>query len=106
MKPLILILLFTVSAQSQSLVEAARKAREQKAAQKAARVYTSDDAKSAGQGQPDQKPAETPATKPAGTPAAKAPGAAPAAAAAAAKAAADDPVKKYNEQVLKLRARI
>jgi hypothetical protein len=118
MKPLILVLLFAISAAAQSLPEVARQERERKANLKTSHVLTTDTVKGQLTNSPatGEKPAETrpeqPAT-PANAPeaakpasASSAPATAPSPAQTEAKNANDEAVKKYAEELSRLRARV
>jgi hypothetical protein len=111
MKPLILMLLLAVSVEAQSLPEVARKERARKANAKSVHVFTNEDAKGAptrpesktpaagrvvsAEGTP-AKPAEAAAAKPAPEPKATQIVSAP----------ANDRVKRYNEDLARLKARV
>ena len=100
MKPLILLLLFAVSVEAQTLPEIARKERERQAKVKSVHVFTNDDAKTA-----PSRPAEA-ATPQQGTQAK--PAETPAAAAKPAEIVVvpNPRVRKYNEDLARLRARV
>src|SRR5262245_31485979 len=110
MKPLILMLLLALSVAAQSLPEVARKERERQAKTTSVRVFTNDDAKAAptrpestsptgrlvsAQGQ--AKPAETPAEPDIAPAESKPP--------QIVIVPANDRVKRYNEDLARLRAR-
>jgi hypothetical protein len=110
MKPLILMLLFVVPAGAQSLPEVARKERERQAVQKPVRVFISERGASITT-TPEQtgKPVTEPASAPAATTSTPPPNgvekqqAAPAVSPAATAAEA---LRKYNEDLSKLRAKV
>jgi hypothetical protein len=113
MKPLILMLLLAVSVEAQSLPEVARKERERQAKTKSIHVFTNEDAKAAPTRPESTAPAGrlvsaegTPA-KPAETPAA--PATAPAPEPKPAQIVivpGNDRVRRYNEDLARLRVRL
>jgi 3-oxoacyl-ACP reductase-like protein len=102
MKPLILMLLFVIAVEAQSLPEVAQKERVRQAKVKSVHVYTNEDAKTA-----PTRPESTTAAAPAQATAPSAPAAAPAPAAKPAEIVIvpNDRVRKYNEDLARLRAR-
>src|SRR5262245_61391850 len=112
MKPLILMLLFTVSVSAQSLTDVARRERERKAALKPVHTLTTETPKpqSNHTPAPTEKTPETKAEQPEQTPKSAEPAktaSAPTAPAAPAQATAkDEAAKKYAEELAALRAKV
>jgi hypothetical protein len=106
MKPLILMLLFAVSVKAQSLPEVARKERERQAKVTSVHVFTNEDAKAA----PTRPESTTPAGRlvsAQGTPAAPATEPAPEPKPAQIVIVpGNDRVRRYNEDLARLRARV
>lgn len=117
MKSLIFLVLLAIPVQAQTLADAARKERERQARTRSVRIITTEDLKrgvtplaaapSATTTETEAAPGEQVTAPPAATETAPSPApAAPAAAAPAPVVPANDPAKKYNEEVARLRARL
>jgi hypothetical protein len=106
MKPLILLLVFAISAGAQSLPEVARQERERKANLKPPRVLTTDTAKSqAEEAQPAPAPEKPAGTNPAPeSTASKSPE--PSKAAGTPIPVESEAARKYSEELARLRARV
>ena len=108
------MLLFAIAVEAQSLPEVARKERERQAKVKSVHLYTNDDAKAAptrpesttAQGTTEAKPSTTAAPAQATAPSAPAAAPAPAAKPAEIVIVPNDRVRKYNEDLARLRARV